>query len=152
MVDSVFAQTPLPPEITYDIVYVRAPRYGDDVITKMPEIKDPINMEPGTDLMLLHPDGSEEVLVARWKRGCDADPYVSFDGKWVFYAMVHDLKQTRITQRKKCNARSGADIFKINLQTREIVQLTFQEWTPNTGVGNWSTKSSHVQSIGHQLS
>ena len=49
--------------IDYDIVYVRAPRYGDDQITKMPEIKDPINVEPGTDLMLLHPDGTEEVLV-----------------------------------------------------------------------------------------
>ena len=136
MVNSIFAQTPLPPEISYDIVYVRAPRFGDDVITKMPEIKDPINMEAGTDLMLLHVDGSEEVLVPGGN-GAVADPYVSFDGKWVFYAKVHDLTNTN-SQRKKA-ARSGADIFKINLDTRETVQLTFQEWTPNTGVGIWST-------------
>lgn len=139
-VDSVTAQTPLPPQINYDIVYVRAPRYGDDVITKMPEIKDPINMEPGTDLMLLHPDGTEEVLVPGGN-GAVVDPYVSFDGKWVFYAKVHD--QTNTNYQRRHATRSGSDIFKINLQTREITQLTFQEWTPNTGVGNWS--SDHLK-------
>lgn len=43
----------------YDIVYVRAPRYGDEKNTAWPEIKDPIQMEPGADLMLLHPDGNQ---------------------------------------------------------------------------------------------
>ena len=133
---NVFAQIPLPPEITYDIVYVRAPRHGDDQITKIPEVKDPISIEPGTDLMLLHPDGTEEVLVSGGNGGV-LDPYVSFDGKWVFYAKVHDL--TDINSARRDAARSGADIYKINLETREIIQLTFQEWTPNTGVGNWST-------------
>jgi mono/diheme cytochrome c family protein len=134
--ESVNAQTPLPPEITYDIVYVRAPRYGDDVITKMPEIKDPISVEAGTDLILLHLDGTEEVLVAGGN-GTVLDPKVSFDGEWVFYAKIHD--QTNTNSQRKRAARSGSDIYKINLATREIIQLTFQEWTPNTGVGNWST-------------
>ena len=31
----------------------------------------------------------------------------------------------------------GADIYRINLQTRAIEQLTHQEFTPNTGAGNW---------------
>jgi len=135
--ETLLAQTPLPPEVDYDIVYVRAPRYGDDTITRMPEIKDPINVEPGTDLMLLHPDGTEEILVSGSK-GAVMDPAVSFDGKWVFFAKIHDATQVN-TQRRANAARSGADIFKINLETREIVQLTFQEWTPNTGIGNWST-------------
>ena len=44
---------------------------------------------PGTDLMLLHPDGSEEVLVEGGE-GAVADPFVSFDGEWVYYAKFHD--------------------------------------------------------------
>ena len=48
----------------YDIVYVRAPRKGDDVGTNWTEFSNPLFMDAGADLMLLHPDGSEEVLVA----------------------------------------------------------------------------------------
>src|SRR5262249_33687921 len=51
----------------YDIVYVRAPRKGDDVGTNWPEISNPHFMDAGADLMLLHPDGSEQVLVAGGK-------------------------------------------------------------------------------------
>ena len=133
--DLALAQTPLPPEISYDIVYVRAPRYGDQIRTKIPEVHTPMDVEAGSDLVLLHPDGSEEILVSGGL-GAVLDPYVSFDGKWVFYAKVHD--QTDLNDSRKDAARSGSDIFKINLETREIIQLTFQEWTPNTGVGNWS--------------
>ena len=118
----------------YDIVYVRAPRFGDDVITAMPEVKDPISVEPGTDLVLLHPDGTEEVLV-EGGLGAVLDPYVSFDGKSVYYAKVHD--QTNLSSTRRA-ARSGSDIFKIDLDTRAITQLTFQEWTPNTGAADWS--------------
>ncbi|MBI3824332.1 MAG: hypothetical protein HY289_16830, partial [Planctomycetes bacterium] len=32
----------------------------------------------------------------------------------------------------------GADIFKINVKTKKIVQLTHQEWTPNTGAARWT--------------
>ena len=47
----------------YDIVYVRAPR-RDNGKSSWAEVGDPRTMEPGADLMLLHPDGKEEVLVA----------------------------------------------------------------------------------------
>src|SRR6516165_10082978 len=47
----------------YDIVYVRAPRKGDKGRTRWTEIAHPALMDPGADLMLLHPDGKEEVLV-----------------------------------------------------------------------------------------
>ena len=129
---SVEAQTNVAP---YDIVYVRAPRYGDNTSTKWPEVKDPIQAEPGSDLMLLHPDGTEEMLVPGGN-GAVMDPYLSFDAKWIFYAKIHDL--TRVNTQRRKAARSGADIFKLNLETREIVQLTFQEWTPNTGAADWS--------------
>lgn len=32
----------------------------------------------------------------------------------------------------------GCDIYKIHLTTRQIVRLTFQEFTPNTGAGKWN--------------
>ena len=121
--------------VNYDIVYVRAPRYGDDQRTKMPEVKDPIHMEPGSDLVLLQQDGSERVLVSAGNGGI-VDPYVSFDGKWVYYSKFHDL--TSLNSQRRSAPRSGADIFKINIATGENIQLTHQEWTPNTGVVNWS--------------
>src|SRR4051812_1079107 len=48
----------------FDIVYVRAPRKAADGRSRWAEVGDPRTMEPGADLVLLHPDGSEEVLVA----------------------------------------------------------------------------------------
>jgi hypothetical protein len=75
--------------------------------------------------MLLHPDGSEEVLVAGGK-GAIADPYVSFDGWSVYYTYFHDV-----------SSRAGADIYLVHVKSRKIVRLTKQEWTPNTGVPGW---------------
>src|SRR4051794_22179386 len=58
----------------YDVVYVRAPRKGDDRQVAWAEVFSPHRAEPGSDLVLLHPDGTEEVLVAA---GDDAvaDPF-----------------------------------------------------------------------------
>jgi hypothetical protein len=109
----------------YDIVYVRAPRHGEEHRGKWAEFSDPTRMEPGADLMLLHPDGSEEVLVSG-KDGSVMDPYVSFDGEWVYYSKFVDEKHT------------GADIYKIHVKSRKIVRLTDQTFTPNTGMANWS--------------
>lgn len=48
----------------YDIVYVRAKRAGDKTHKRFyTDFSQPVTMEPGADLMLLHPDGSEELLV-----------------------------------------------------------------------------------------
>src|SRR5437879_1550386 len=64
----------------YDIVYVRAPRREADGRSKWAEVGDPRSMEAGADLMLLHPDGKEEVLVPAPGNEAIADPFVSFDG------------------------------------------------------------------------
>src|SRR5688500_17418564 len=48
-------------KIDYDIAYIRFPRKGDAVGTNWAEIANPVYMDAGADLMLLHPDGSEEV-------------------------------------------------------------------------------------------
>jgi Hydrazine synthase alpha subunit middle domain len=121
----------------YDIVYVRSPRPGDLSRVTIPEVKDPILIPPGADLMLLHPDGSEEVLVAGGN-GAIVDPVLSFDAEWVYYSKFHDQRRSALNVQRRNASRAGADILKLNLKTREIVQLTFQEWTPNTGAANWS--------------
>ena len=79
----------------YDIVYVRAQRDGDKIHKRYyTDIATPVTMEPGADLMLLHPDGSEELLVAGGEEGAITDPVVSFDGQWVFYTHIHTLKNS----------------------------------------------------------
>ena len=121
--------------VRYDfpIVYVRVPRKGDDVVSKWPEIAHPVELDPGGDLILLHPDGSEEVLVTGGK-GSVTDPVVTFDAEWVIYSHIHDMT---INWAGKF-PRGGADIYKIHLATREIVRLTEQRFTPNTGAADWS--------------
>src|SRR4051812_2982149 len=70
--------------IDYPIVYVRAPRFinrdGKQRPSAWPEIAHPTNINPGYDLMILYPDGRDEVLVAGGE-GSIADPSVSFDAE-----------------------------------------------------------------------
>jgi hypothetical protein len=81
----------LPTPLPYDIVYVRGPRFGDNNNTTWPEVFHPAAMDPGSDLMLLHPDGTEDVLV-----DCDVcsvvDPAISFDAASVYYTLFHDME------------------------------------------------------------
>src|SRR5215470_12963731 len=52
----------------YDIVYVRTPRKGNAPhSSRWPDASLPLNVDAGGDLMLLHPDGKEELLVAGGK-------------------------------------------------------------------------------------
>jgi hypothetical protein len=119
----------------YDIVYVRAPRRGDRERSYWAEIAHPTTMDAGADLMLLHPDGSEEVLVKVEPDCSVADPYVSFDGQWVYYALLRGL--TEKGQNRPRAARS-ADIYKVHVKDRRVVQLTQQQFTPNTGAADWA--------------
>jgi hypothetical protein len=119
--------------VTYDIVYVRQPRFGNNTNTTWPEVSHPGRIDPGADLMLLHPNGNEEVLVNAGT-GAVTDPFVSFDGQWVYYSYFYEPGNIN-TQRGL--PHSGADIFKIHLGTRQIVQLTHGEFSPNMGSGNW---------------
>ena len=119
----------------YDIVYVRARRAGDVEHKRFyTDFSQPVTMEPGADLMLLHPDGREELLVAGGD-GAVTDPFVSYDGQWVYYVHIHNL-----ANRSPWNPpREGADIYKIHLASRKIVRLTNQKFEPNTGAASWSS-------------
>ena len=110
----------------FDVVYVRAPRKGDGR-ARWAEVGDPRTMEPGADLVLLHPDGTEEVLVPVTEKESIADPQVSFDGKSVYFAKMHDA-----------TGHKGADIYRVNVATKQITRLTEQKFTPNTGAADWS--------------
>ncbi|MBX3697546.1 MAG: hypothetical protein KF811_07035 [Dokdonella sp.] len=120
----------------YDIVYVRQVRFGDNQNTIWPEVFHPARLDPGADLMLLHPDGSEEVLVAGGNGGV-TDPFVSFDAQWVYYARFPDLRAQSLNHQRGDLPYQGADIYRIRLATRQIERLTHGEFTPNTGAGNW---------------
>jgi len=134
-------KTEIPPIATdnsvkydYDIVYVRAQRAGDQVHKRFySDFSSPVTFEAGADLMLLHPDGSEEVLV-EGGNGSVTDPFVSFDGQWVYYSHVHYLK--KYSQWNP--PREGADLFKIHVKSKKIVKLTNQKFTPNLGAAKWS--------------
>jgi hypothetical protein len=122
-------------KIDYDIVYVRAKRAGDKIHKRFfTDFSSPVTMEPGADLMLLHPDGKEELLVAGGK-GSITDPVISLDGQWVYYTHIYNLQNASQWNPP----REGADIFKMNLKSRKIVRLTNQKFTPNLGAAHWSS-------------
>ena len=125
----------------YDIVYVRAPRAGDEIHKRFyTDFSQPVTMQPGADLMLLHPDGSEELLV-KGGDGSITDPTMSLDGHWVYYVKIHNL----VKANQWTPPAEGADIYKIHLKTRRIVRLTNQQFTPNTGAGDWAKDYRNAQ-------
>ena len=114
------AATAATANVDYDIVYVRWPRRGDDTVVMLPQGEDPFRAEPGADLALLHPDGSQELLV-ECEDCCVQDPVISFDGEWVYYTKMLDAK----------NVRSPSHLFKMRIggdapDSHEI-QLTFDD-------------------------
>lgn len=142
---------PLP----YDLLYVRAPYFGATAASPnsaWPDTVRPLTPDPGAQLVLLRKDGSREVLfpLERYRGQIDtpsgkplaagsvSDPNVSFDGRWVLFTWYHDLTDVN-PQRGDWPgpyvSRAGADLYKLEFQTRELVRLTTQELTPNTGNG-----------------
>jgi len=127
----------------YDIVYVRAPRKGDDQQIFWTDAFAPLQAEPGSDPVLLHPDGREEVLVAAGDNAI-ADPFVSSDGESVYFTRFHNVRP----HAAAAPVSHSADIFKIHVKSRKIVQLTYQEFTPNTGVVSANLKAPGVYNTG----
>jgi hypothetical protein len=134
--------------IDYDIVYVRQARFGDATNTVWPEVGHPGRIDPGADLVLRHPDGSEEVLVDCTDCAV-TDPVVGFEAEWVYYSLFHDVSEDALNSQRNDLSVAGADIFRIHLDSREIEQLTFGEFTPNTGSGNWDESDPVDPPSGH---
>jgi hypothetical protein len=109
------------PVVGYDVVYVRWPRAGDDKVVMLTQGEDVFRVVAGADLVLLHPDGNQRVLVS-CETCCVQDPTISFDGEWVYYTKMEDaripLESPSLLYKMRIGG-AGADF-------REI-QLTFDD-------------------------
>lgn len=149
------AQTYRPGRVDYDIVYVRQPRFGDTAETIWPEVFHPARIDPGADLVLLRRDGREEVLFPGGA-GAVTDPFVSFDARSVYFSYFPDVRPEALnTQRNNLPFR-GADIYRIDLETRRVTQLTQGGFSPNTAAGTWDegnplNPSSTFDSLGYGI-
>ncbi len=94
----------------YDIVYLRAPRLPDPALSDWPEVINPTKMMSGTDLMLLHPNGAEEVLFAAGV-GAVLDPVVSFDARFVYFAYFPDVTAAGRNYQRENVPKLGSDIL-----------------------------------------
>jgi Hydrazine synthase alpha subunit middle domain len=124
--------------VNYDIVYLRAPRKADPALSDWPEVINPTKMEPGTDLMLLRSDGSEEVLFPAGAKGAVLDPVVSFDAQHVHFAYFPDVTQDGRNYQRDGAPKLGSDIYRIHLKTRAVKRLTQQTFTPPYAGVKWS--------------
>ena len=120
-------------KLDYDIVYVRAPRNGDDVGTNWAEVASPLFLDAGADLLLLHPDGKGGSAGRRGK-GFGRRPHGLVRRR---VGLLLAVPRPRRLDGHRA-APAGADIYKIHVKTRQIVRLTHQQFTPNTGAGDWS--------------
>jgi len=88
--------------IDFDIVYVRYRRDGSQKVN-FPDGEQPYTIQDGADLVLRHPDGSEEILV-----NCDScsvlDPVISFDGNVVYYAKMNNMQPGRDWRAETANS------------------------------------------------
>jgi len=81
-----------PTSACYDIIYVRYPiaKVQDvaapDGRVGIPAGETPYTLESGADLMLLRQDGTEKVLVDCADKCSVMDPFISYDGKTVYYS------------------------------------------------------------------
>ena len=124
-------------EYDYSIVYVRVPRpYPKEYfnINHLNQAGLHQTNAPGAELRLLHPDGKDELLVPVEPQESITDPAVSLDGQWVYFAKFHHMATGASASMTNLQSREGADLYKIHVPTRKVVQLTSQERTPNTGV------------------
>ncbi len=125
--------------VNYDIVYLRAPRKPDPALSDWPEVFNPTKMEPGTDLMLLHPDGTEEILFPAGAKGAVLDPVVSFDAQHVYFAYFPDVTPAGRNSQRDGAPLLGSDIYRIHLKTKAVKRLTQQKFTPPYAGVKWSS-------------
>jgi len=144
MIPSSAVAAPQDAGVDYDIVYVRYPRRGDTVHVELADGENPYSIEPGADLMLLHPDGSEEILVdcriegqeeiSGGEANCSVqDPVISFDGNWVYYSKYVDMGLIPSDKLRSAWIRLNAHSFlfkmalNVPLLERSEIQLTGSE-------------------------
>ncbi len=150
--------------VNYDIVAVKAPRYGDSTLTTWQDVTNPASVEPGQDLVYIYADGHEETLVQcsdptspknfnrlylpehAGKSCAVTDPCVSFDARYVYFSVLPQADHKAYSSDGL--PLEGADIWRMELATGSITRLTSQEWSPNTMFPKWASdpqNSRHEQ-------
>ncbi|GAC29780.1 hypothetical protein GPAL_2929 [Glaciecola pallidula DSM 14239 = ACAM 615] len=125
-------------ETAYDIVYVRYPNESDeDQFINIPQGEHAYDIAAGADLMLLKSDGSE-VLLVDCEQCSVMDPFISFDGKTVYYSLIEEP-----------TIESASWIYKINLSegNYEPIRLTFNDGFDSSLYSNNNTPEHDQGSV-----
>ena len=136
--------------LDYPIVYVRVTRpYPKEYagINHLNQAGLHQTNAPGAELRLLSPDGNDELLVPVQAQESITDPAVSLDGEWVYFAKFHKMATGPSASMTNLQSRGGADIYKIHVPTRKIVQLT-QQKAAGTGAAGLLAES-HPRGVHH---
>lgn len=126
-------------QVTYPIVYIRSAH-----LAKFQEVMFPMSFSGWHELVYRLPDGTERVLDCKRPASADqpveacVDVSVSLNGENIYYSKYTDVRDSARNYQRWWVPVKGADLWRMNLATGEKVQLTFQEFTPNTGVANWA--------------
>jgi hypothetical protein len=134
-----------PDSVCYDIVYVRYPIKDSDTdpYVTIPVGEKPYLIAPGADLMLLKKGGDEVVLV-----DCDTcsvmDPFISLDGKTVYYSMIEG----------PAKPTSASWIYKIHLDDPSYtpIRLTFDDGYDSVQYAGNKNTSGTLKSADHDQS
>ncbi|MAG54753.1 MAG: hypothetical protein CMJ83_00525 [Planctomycetes bacterium] len=116
------SMTPQQAGISYDIVCCRMPTAGNESRDAFPDARNySLYLGRGTDLILLHPNGTEETIYDSGTNGAVADPFVSHDGRTVYFTWFVDPENINTQRGLSWNP---SHIMKIDLATRVVTQLT----------------------------
>lgn len=103
--------------------------------SRLPDVKRIWNTEP-SKLMVLR-DGTKEVLHDPGPASAILSKPKTLDGKWVYFSKIVGASIDPATGGFKESSNwfpprlvGGADVFRINVQTKEVQQLTHQETEP----------------------
>lgn len=126
-IGNLFAQVP---QVDYDIIYVRYP-LGDQsdpnnpTFLAMPQGEKAYAIDAGADLVLLKPDGTEEILVDCGTTCSVYDPFISYDATTVYYTLIDQFDEFP----QSANALTRGLLYKIHLDEQPYtpIQLTFDE-------------------------
>ncbi len=105
--------------VDYDIVYVRYPATDPDgTWVTVPQGESAYRIAAGADLMLLKNGGPEEAVLVDCDECSVMDPFISYDGKTVYYTLIDEG-----------NVYSASWLYKIDLSDPEFtpIRLTFDD-------------------------
>ncbi|MDP6929904.1 MAG: hypothetical protein QF412_09415, partial [Planctomycetota bacterium] len=116
-------RTPAQVGIDYPIVACRMPVPQHPTQEEFPDaFRMSLKIGPYSALVLIHPSGKEEILFQPKGKGSCVDPFVSYDGRTIYFAVFEDPTSINV---QRYLTRSPAHIWKLDVATRRATQLTF---------------------------